>query len=54
MKTNVHYSNVKPVSKQTTNIDLLKALSYVLGLFFIAVILLAGCDLIDQLTLWLK
>lgn len=53
MKTQ-HYTNVKPVKPEPTNIDLLKALSYVFGLFFIAVILLAGCDLIDQLTLWLK
>lgn len=54
MKTTLHYSNVKPVAPQPTNKDLLKALSYVFVLFFVTVILFAGCDLIDQLLLWLK
>lgn len=54
MKTNVHYSNVKPVAPQPTNKDLLKALGYIFGLFFLGVIILAGCDLMDQLLLWLK
>lgn len=54
MKANVHYSNVKAIKPEPTNKDLLKALSYVFGLFFLAVILLAGCDLIDQITLWIK
>ena len=54
MKTNVHYSNVKPVRPQPTNKDLLKAGIYVASAFVVTVVLLAGVDLIDQLLLWLK
>jgi len=54
MKTNVHYSNVKPVAPEATNKDLLKALGYIVSAFVVSVILLAGVDLIDQLLLWLK
>jgi len=54
MKTTLHYSSVKPINPEPTKADLLKALLYIFGLFFLTVILLAGCDLIDQLLLWLK
>jgi hypothetical protein len=50
MKANVHYSNVKPVSKQTTNIDLLFWFAY--GSFCLMILGMAfGMDL---LKLWLK
>lgn len=54
MKTNVHYSNVKPIAPQPTNKDLLKASLYIASAFIVTVLLLAGVDLIDQLLLWLK
>lgn len=53
MKTQ-HYSNVKPVRPQPTNKDMLKAGIYVVSLFIVSVLVLAGADLIDQITLWLK
>lgn len=54
MKTNLHYSNVKPIAPEATNKDILKALSYITVSFIITVLLLAGVDLMDQLLLWLK
>jgi len=54
MKTNVHYSNVRPIQPNCTWIDTFKALGYIFGLFFLTVILLAGADCIDQLLLWFK
>lgn len=54
MKTNVHYSNVRPVAPQPTNKDLLKASLYIVSAFVVSVLLLAGVDLIDQLLLWFK
>lgn len=50
MKANVHYSNVKPVAKQKTNIDILFWFAY--GAFCLMILGMAfGMDL---LKLWLK
>jgi len=54
MKTNAHYSSIKPVAPEATNKDLLKALGYIVSAFIVSVILLAGVDLIDQLLIWFK
>ena len=54
MKTNLHYSNVRPIAPQPTNKDILKASLYIVSAFAVSVLLLAGVDLIDQLLLWLK
>jgi hypothetical protein len=54
MKTKQHYFSLQPVKPEPTYRDLIKACVYVCSVFFLAVILLAGCDLIDQLLLWLK
>lgn len=54
MKTSLHYQSVKPVAPQPTNIDLLKAIIIIVSLFIVGVLTLAGVDLVDQITLWLK
>lgn len=54
MKSNTHYSNVKPIQPEPTSKDIIKAITYILSAFILTVILLAGVDLIDQLLLWLK
>lgn len=54
MKTNLHYSNVKPVTPQPTNKNMLKAGIYVVSLFAVTVLVLAGADLIDQIMIWIK
>ena len=47
MKTNVHYSNVKPVAPQPTSADLLKALGYILVLAFLTIVIPFGRSFID-------
>lgn len=47
MKTNVHYSNVKPIAPEATNKDLLKALGYILALAFLTIVIPFGRSFID-------
>lgn len=49
MKTTTQTSKYQPSNK-----DILKAGIYVVSLFIVSVLVLAGADLIDQITLWLK
>lgn len=49
MKTTTKISKVQPSNK-----DMLKAGIYVVSLFIVCVLVLAGADLIDQITLWIK
>lgn len=54
MKTSLHYSSAKPVRPEPTNSDILKAIIIIVSLFIVGVLTLAGVDLVDQITLWLK
>ncbi len=45
MKT--YYTSTKPVNPEPTTSDLLKALGYIFGLFFIFVVILFGSSFID-------
>lgn len=47
MRTNPHYSSVKPVRPQPTNKDLLKALGYILALAFLTIVIPFGRSFID-------
>lgn len=49
MKTTTQTSKVQPSNK-----DMLKAGVYVVSLFIVSVLVLAGADLIDQILLWIK
>lgn len=44
-----HYQTIKPVRKQATNTDLLKALGYIIAAFSVFVLLFAGEPLINAI-----
>lgn len=44
-----HYQTIKPVSKQVTNTDLLKAIAYIFASFAVFVLLFAGETIVNNI-----